>query len=83
MSSFFSNFFVNFFSGSLRLFTRSLPPAGVIKFLLDFFTKKSQGSRGQRPLAQPAQGRTDRNCCRPCVERDEKEKSCKNGRNLL
>ena len=34
-----------------------VPPAGVIKFLLDFFSKKSQGCRGQRPLPQPEQGK--------------------------
>ncbi|RKJ78148.1 hypothetical protein D7X33_10520 [Butyricicoccus sp. 1XD8-22] len=33
------------------------PPAGGMKFLLDFFPKKSRESRGQSPLAPPAQGR--------------------------
>jgi hypothetical protein len=27
-----------------------------MKFLLDFFTKKSRGSRGQSPLALPVEG---------------------------
>ncbi len=40
-----------------------VPPAGVMKLLLNFFSKKlrvqgraRQGSRGQRPLAPPAEG---------------------------
>ncbi len=37
-----------------------VPPAGVMEFLLDFFTKKSQGCRGQSPLARPAEGRESR-----------------------
>ncbi len=39
---------------------RLAPPAGGMKFLLDFFPKKSRESRGQSPLAQPAQGRESR-----------------------
>ncbi|RKJ83137.1 hypothetical protein D7X33_00030 [Butyricicoccus sp. 1XD8-22] len=36
------------------------PPAGGMKFLLDFFTKKSRESRGQSPLVLPEEGQGSR-----------------------
>ena len=36
------------------------PPAGVFKFLLYFFKKKSRESCGQRPLVRPEEGQGSR-----------------------
>ena len=72
-------------------FTADISPEGLVKaydalgatLKGKVAVKISTGEPGGHNFLQPAQGRKGNKRCRPCAEGAEKEKSCKNGRNLL